>query len=60
MTGSKPSSPASRRTLSLKRDTPPAAAVEERLHKVLAQAGLGSRRALEERISQGQVQVNGE
>jgi len=60
MTGSRPSSPASRRTLSLKRDTPAAASVEERLHKVLAQAGLGSRRALEERISQGQVQVNGE
>jgi 23S rRNA pseudouridine2605 synthase len=60
MTGSKPTSPASRRTLSLKRDTPAAASVVERLHKVLAQTGLGSRRALEERISQGQVQVNGE
>ncbi len=47
-----------RRTLSLKRaDTPQ---LSERLHKVLAQAGLGSRRALEERIEQGQVQVNGE
>ncbi|KFN50831.1 23S rRNA pseudouridine(2605) synthase RluB, partial [Arenimonas composti] len=34
--------------------------VEERLHKVLAQAGLGSRRALEERIAQGLVKVNGE
>jgi 23S rRNA pseudouridine2605 synthase len=33
---------------------------EERLHKVLAQAGLGSRRALEERIAQGLVKVNGE
>ncbi len=60
MTGSTPKSPAARRTLSLKRDTPAGALVEERLHKVLAQAGLGSRRALEERISQGQVQVNGE
>jgi 23S rRNA pseudouridine2605 synthase len=50
-----------RKTLSLKRDdedTSPK--VEERLHKVLAQAGLGSRRALEERISQGVVKVNGE
>ena len=37
-----------------------AAKVEERLHKVLAQAGLGSRRALEERIAQGLVKVNGE
>ncbi len=34
--------------------------LEERLHKVLAQAGLGSRRALEERIEQGLVRVNGE
>lgn len=48
-----------RRTLSLKRDST-AARVEERLHKVLAQAGLGSRRALEERISNGMVKVNGE
>ena len=59
MTRSTPPSPASRRTLSLKRDTA-AASVAERLHKVLAQAGLGSRRALEERIAQGQVRVNGE
>jgi len=34
--------------------------LEERLHKVLAQAGLGSRRALEARIADGLVQVNGE
>ncbi|MDQ3495115.1 MAG: rRNA pseudouridine synthase, partial [Pseudomonadota bacterium] len=52
------------RKLSLKRgsdapgaDTP---RLEERLHKVLAQAGLGSRRALEQRIADGLVQVNGE
>src|SRR5690606_34817739 len=32
----------------------------ERLHKVLAQAGLGSRRALEQRIADGMVKVNGE
>src|SRR4249919_4330555 len=42
------------RKLSLKRgdaaDTP---RMEERLHKVLAQAGLGSRRALEQRIADG-------
>ena len=52
------------RKLSLKRiddsagATPPR--LEERLHKVLAQAGLGSRRALEQRIADGLVKVNGE
>ncbi len=53
------------RKLSLKRG--PAATteaeapkLEERLHKVLAQAGLGSRRALEQRIADGLVKVNGE
>lgn len=50
------------RTLSLKRgdnaDATPK--LEERLHKVLAQAGLGSRRALEQRIADGLVKVNGE
>jgi 23S rRNA pseudouridine2605 synthase len=53
-----------RKTLSLKREAsaadPAAPAIEERLHKVLAQAGLGSRRSLEERISRGEVRVNGE
>ncbi|MFT3762847.1 MAG: pseudouridine synthase [Pseudoxanthomonas sp.] len=53
-----------RNKLSLKRDAADAAAVsaklEERLHKVLAQAGLGSRRALEQRIADGLVKVNGE
>jgi len=51
-----------RRLLSLKRDASPdtTAKLEERLQKVLAQAGLGSRRALEERIGNGQVRVNGE
>lgn len=52
------------RKLSLKRGdagTEPAAPkLEERLHKVLAQAGLGSRRALEQRIAEGLVKVNGE
>lgn len=51
------------RTLSLKRekDAPAEAPrMEERLHKVLAQAGLGSRRALEQRIADGMVKVNGE
>ena len=54
------------RKLSLKRGetaTPaegPTAKLEERLHKVLAQAGLGSRRALEQRIADGLVKVNGE
>ena len=53
-----------RRKLSLKHgqetttaDTP---RLQERLHKVLAQAGLGSRRALEQRIADGLVKVNGE
>lgn len=50
------------RKLSLKRDGEDSATprLEERLHKVLAQAGLGSRRALEQRIADGLVQVNGE
>jgi 23S rRNA pseudouridine2605 synthase len=53
---------APKRPLSLKRDANPAesAKLEERLHKVLAQAGLGSRRALEQRIADGMVKVNGE
>jgi 23S rRNA pseudouridine2605 synthase len=48
--------------LSLKRDTrvdPNAATLEERLHKVLANAGLGSRRMLEVRIQSGEVELNG-
>ena len=52
-----------RRPLSLKRGATPDAEVpriSERLHKVLAQAGLGSRRALEQRIADGLVKVNGE
>jgi 23S rRNA pseudouridine2605 synthase len=51
------------RKLTLKRGengTPSAPRLEERLHKVLAQAGLGSRRALEQRIADGLVRVNGE
>ena len=58
-----PDKPA-RSPLTLKRgDTPAADAaprLEERLHKVLAQAGLGSRRALEQRIADGLVKVNNE
>src|SRR4249919_1134290 len=51
-----------KKTLSLKGKTGDEGAtrIEERLHKVLAQAGLGSRRALEERIAQGAIKVNGE
>ncbi|WP_333681207.1 pseudouridine synthase, partial [Dyella sp.] len=47
--------------LSLKRATPPenTPQIEERLHKVLANAGLGSRRMLEQRIQAGEVDVNG-
>jgi 23S rRNA pseudouridine2605 synthase len=50
------------RKLTLRREQPaaPAPRMEERLHKVLAQAGLGSRRALEQRIADGLVKINGE
>jgi 23S rRNA pseudouridine2605 synthase len=49
-----------RTLLTLKRaPTAEGPAVEERLHKVLANAGLGSRRLLEERIQSGEVRVNG-
>ncbi len=54
--------PTSRTVLSLKRaqgDSPDAPAFEDRLHKVLANAGLGSRRVLEQRIERGEVRVNG-
>ena len=34
--------------------------LEERLHKVLANAGLGSRRMLEQRIQAGEVELNGQ
>jgi 23S rRNA pseudouridine2605 synthase len=50
--------PAHRSRLSLKRDAR-ATGIEERLQKVLANAGLGSRRSLEERIEAGEVRVNG-
>ena len=47
-------------TLSLKRSPlPESAPVEERLHKVLANAGLGSRRMLEQRIQAGEIELNG-
>lgn len=36
------------------------AAIDERLHKVLANAGLGSRRMLEQRIQDGEILVNGQ
>lgn len=50
-----------RPVLSLKRDTPTHTRnLEERLHKVLANAGQGSRRMLEQRIANGEIQVNGE
>ena len=47
--------------LSLKREprTEAEAQLEERLHKVLANAGLGSRRMLELRIQSGEVELNG-
>ncbi|MEO5622194.1 MAG: 23S rRNA pseudouridine(2605) synthase RluB [Dokdonella sp.] len=52
----------SRSILKLKRSSDgidDAPMVEERLHKVLANAGLGSRRMLEARIEAGEVQLNG-
>ncbi|TAL83064.1 MAG: rRNA pseudouridine synthase [Rhodanobacter sp.] len=47
--------------LSLKREprSETEAALEERLHKVLANAGLGSRRMLEQRIHSGEIELNG-
>jgi 23S rRNA pseudouridine2605 synthase len=48
-----------RTLLTLKRPHGDAPAIEERLHKVLANAGLGSRRMLEQRIETGEVKVNG-
>jgi 23S rRNA pseudouridine2605 synthase len=50
-----------RSLLTLKRpDTQADGALEERLHKVLANAGLGSRRLLEQRIAGNEVLVNGQ
>lgn len=50
-----------RSLLTLKRSSAQAegGTFEERLHKVLANAGLGSRRLLEQRIADGEIQVNG-
>lgn len=50
-----------RSLLTLKRSAVPdhAGQLEERLHKVLANAGLGSRRMLEQRIAGGEIHVNG-
>lgn len=52
----------SRTVLTLKRNAGDTASpsLTERLHKVLANAGLGSRRMLEQRIQAGDVQLNGE
>ncbi|MGH8112594.1 MAG: pseudouridine synthase [Rhodanobacteraceae bacterium] len=51
-----------RSLLTLKRPTTATtgAVTEERLHKVLANAGLGSRRMLEQRIANGEILVNGQ
>lgn len=50
-----------RRVLSLKnRPSSDRKTLTERLHKVMANAGLGSRRMLEKRISEGEVSLNGE
>jgi 23S rRNA pseudouridine2605 synthase len=55
----KPLRPPTKRTPA-KEDTPPAVSKSQKLQKVLAQAGLGSRRAMEELIGAGKVKVNGE
>ena len=51
-----------RSKLSLKRDAAaaPEVRLEERLHKVLAQAGVASRRVAEDMIADGRVEVDGE
>ncbi len=54
---------ANRNVLSLNKGQKPEAGkdkLSERLHKALANAGLGSRRMLEKRIQGGEVQLNGE
>src|SRR5688572_21546064 len=43
-----------------RRATVAAAGPSQKLHKVLAQSGLGSRRAMEEWIREGRVTVNGQ
>lgn len=49
-----------RKVLSLRRDTAGLPQITERLHKVLANAGLGSRRSIEERIAAGEIRINGD
>jgi 23S rRNA pseudouridine2605 synthase len=59
----KPARPTSKRDLTLPPKLsalPPAAPRSQKLQKVLAQSGLGSRRAMEEVIKAGKVKVNGE
>lgn len=52
--------PTSRNKLSLNRESKRTGPeIEERLHKVLAMAGIGSRRLLEERIVAGEIRING-
>lgn len=48
-----------RKVLTLRRDTAGMPQITERLHKVLANAGLGSRRSIEERIAAGEIRING-
>ncbi|HEX4984996.1 MAG TPA: pseudouridine synthase [Burkholderiales bacterium] len=57
----KPARPAARRAPPAPpADAPAAAPRSQKLQKVLAQSGLGSRRAMEEIIKAGKVKVNGE
>lgn len=54
------STPRSLLTLKRAAGADASSSVDERLHKVLANAGLGSRRMLEQRIQGGEILVNGE
>ncbi len=58
-TARKPLRPPAKRTPA-KHSPAPAVAKSQKLQKVLAQAGLGSRRAMEELIKAGKVKVNGD
>lgn len=58
--GSRRNTPTSRRPAKPEVPAAPAVPRSQKLQKVLAQAGLGSRRAMEEIIKAGKVKVNGE
>lgn len=59
-TARKPLRPPTKRSTAEKKPDTPAVPKSQKLQKVLAQSGLGSRRAMEELIKSGKVKVNGE